>query len=290
MRSRSEVRRSPFYVALDGPTVRIGKRKAFVPDALVAPLPEPAPDSLEITDPIIVVEVLSPSTAQIDATKKLSGYFEVPSMQHYLIVDPEGRAITHHRRSAGDVLETRIVSEGTLRLDPPGIDLDIGAVFPSGAAGNLADRGSTWPTRKSLSSSAPATPLAARSRAASRARASSACVTRRDADKLAPLVERIQREGGEAHGFGSDARKEEEMVALFETIEREIGPIEVAVFNIGAQRALSDPRDDGARLLQGLGDGLLRRLPDGPRGGQGHGPARPRHDHLHRRHRQPARR
>ena len=61
-----------------------------------------------------------------------------------------------------------------------------------------------------------------------------ACVTRRDAAKLAPLVDRIRDEGGEAHGFGSDARKEEEMVALVERIERDIAPIEVAVFNIGA--------------------------------------------------------
>ena len=61
-----------------------------------------------------------------------------------------------------------------------------------------------------------------------------ACVTRRSADKLAPLVEEIQAAGGQAHGFASDARKEEEMVALVETIERDIAPIEVAVFNIGA--------------------------------------------------------
>jgi NAD(P)-dependent dehydrogenase (short-subunit alcohol dehydrogenase family) len=61
-----------------------------------------------------------------------------------------------------------------------------------------------------------------------------ACVTRRNADKLQPLVAQIQAEGGQAHAFGSDARKEEEMVALVERIEREIAPIEVAVFNIGA--------------------------------------------------------
>ncbi len=61
-----------------------------------------------------------------------------------------------------------------------------------------------------------------------------ACVTRRNADKLAPLVTRIESEGGRARAFGSDARKEEEMAALVATIEREIGPIEVAVFNIGA--------------------------------------------------------
>ena len=61
-----------------------------------------------------------------------------------------------------------------------------------------------------------------------------ACVTRRNADKLQPLVEQIQADGGRAHAFGSDARKEEEMVALVERIERDIAPIEVAVFNIGA--------------------------------------------------------
>ena len=61
-----------------------------------------------------------------------------------------------------------------------------------------------------------------------------ACVTRRQADKLAPLIERIRADGGEAHGFGSDARKEDEMRALVAHVEAEIAPIEVAVFNIGA--------------------------------------------------------
>ena len=53
-----------------------------------------------------------------------------------------------------------------------------------------------------------------------------ACVTRRSADKLQPLVDEIRADGGEAHGFASDARKEEEVAALVEGIERDIGPIE----------------------------------------------------------------
>ena len=61
-----------------------------------------------------------------------------------------------------------------------------------------------------------------------------ACVTRRQADKLAPLVERIHAEGGQARGFGSDAREEAAVTALVAEIEREVAPIEVAVFNIGA--------------------------------------------------------
>jgi NAD(P)-dependent dehydrogenase (short-subunit alcohol dehydrogenase family) len=61
-----------------------------------------------------------------------------------------------------------------------------------------------------------------------------ACVTRRSADKLQPLIDSIAADGGIAYGYGSDARKEEEVVALVERIEAERGPIEVFVFNIGA--------------------------------------------------------
>ncbi len=61
-----------------------------------------------------------------------------------------------------------------------------------------------------------------------------ACVTRRNADKLAPLVAQIEADGGVAHAFGSDARKEEDVIALFNEIETKIAPIEAAVFNIGA--------------------------------------------------------
>lgn len=61
-----------------------------------------------------------------------------------------------------------------------------------------------------------------------------ACATRRSADKLAPLIDEIRSSGGEAHGFASDARKEDEVIKLVEDIERDIAPIDVLVFNIGA--------------------------------------------------------
>ena len=61
-----------------------------------------------------------------------------------------------------------------------------------------------------------------------------ACMTRREVAKLQPLVETIEAAGGKARAFGSDARKEEEVVALVERIEAEVGAIEVMVFNIGA--------------------------------------------------------
>ena len=88
-----------------------------------------------------------------------------------------------------------------------------------------------------------------------------ACVTRRHPEKLTPLVEQIRSEGGEAYAFGSDARKEEAMVALFQEIEANIAPVEAAIFNIGANVHLQHSRRNRAHVLQDLGDGLLRCLP-----------------------------
>ena len=61
-----------------------------------------------------------------------------------------------------------------------------------------------------------------------------ACPVRRTADKLEPLVRAIEGAGGRVRPYGRDARKEEQMVALIDEIERDVGPIEVAVFNVGA--------------------------------------------------------
>lgn len=118
-----------YFAIPDGQAVQISEGRTFEPDVMVAPLPKPAPDALHIGNPIIVVEVLSPSTAQIDVTTKLRDYFLIPSIQHYLVVDPDGQTITHHKRTGGPALETRIVGSGLLQLDPPGIAFDVCAVF-----------------------------------------------------------------------------------------------------------------------------------------------------------------
>ena len=58
------------------------------------------------------------------------GYFSLPSLQHYLILDPERRVVIHHQRGRGDIIETRILSEGVVRLDPPGIEAPVAEMFP----------------------------------------------------------------------------------------------------------------------------------------------------------------
>ncbi len=60
------------------------------------------------------------------------------------------------------------------------------------------------------------------------------CVARRKEDRLAPLVARIAADGGTAHPFACDARQEAQVVEMFDRIEAEIGPIDVMLFNVGA--------------------------------------------------------
>ena len=63
-----------------------------------------------------------------------------------------------------------------------------------------------------------------------------ACITRRPRHmaELQALADSIEAEGGRARAFGVDARKEEDAVSLVDTIEAEVGPLDVCVFNIGA--------------------------------------------------------
>ncbi len=112
----------------NGMTVRISARTAFEPDALVV-CPPPPLDAIEIPNPVIVVEVLSPSTAADDHGVKLDGYFSLPSVEHYLILDPDRRVMIHHKRGQAGAIETRILREGLFRLDPPGLEADAAAFF-----------------------------------------------------------------------------------------------------------------------------------------------------------------
>ena len=107
----------------DGMAVEIDDATTYEPDVLVRcgpPLPD---DAVKVTDPVIVVEVLSPSTRARDAGAKLEDYFRLPSVRHYLIVKTENRTVIHHARDAAGNIATRIIRNGSIVLDPPGITL-----------------------------------------------------------------------------------------------------------------------------------------------------------------------
>lgn len=104
-------------------SVVVDDTTVYVPDVLVRcgmPLPD---ETVRISDPIIVVEILSRSSRGRDTGAKLADYFRLPSVHHYLIVRAEQRVIIHHARGADGSIATRIVRDGLIVLDPPGIVL-----------------------------------------------------------------------------------------------------------------------------------------------------------------------
>jgi len=109
------------HVLGDGMTVRIDDHTGYEPDALVYCGERLARGSMIVAAPVIVVEVLSPTTAHTDTSAKLIGYFKLPSIAHYLVLDPDARSVTHHARDR----RPEVLATGWLRLDPPGLDLAV---------------------------------------------------------------------------------------------------------------------------------------------------------------------
>jgi Uma2 family endonuclease len=104
----------------DGLTVEVDAQTDYEPDALVNCGPPLPLDAVAATNPVVVVEVMSPSTQAIDAGDKLADYFRLPSIRHYLLVRTRRREVVHHERLS-DRIETRIVTAGEISLDPPGL-------------------------------------------------------------------------------------------------------------------------------------------------------------------------
>ena len=113
----------PGTVYPDGMAVEINDSTVYEPDALVRCGPALPDDAIKVHDPVIIVEVLSPSTRARDTGAKLEDYFSLASLRHYLTLKTENRSITHHARDDAGRIATHIIRGGTIRLDPPGITL-----------------------------------------------------------------------------------------------------------------------------------------------------------------------
>jgi Uma2 family endonuclease len=129
----------PCVVLIDGVGVAINDRTLRIPDVLVQCGAEPDPDALVVESPLIVVEVVSPSSERDDVETKLVDYFSVTSIRHYLIVFSEKRVIVHHRRNEGGDIATRIAHDGDIVLTPPGMAVPVVALLgpPSGRGGEF---------------------------------------------------------------------------------------------------------------------------------------------------------
>ncbi len=113
----------PCEVFADGMSVLVDDLTIYEPDAQLrcgSRLPD---NAVKVLDPLIVVEVVSPSSRAVDSGAKLADYFRIPSLRHYLIVRTESRTIIRHTRDGSGTILTSILRDGVVTLDPPGITL-----------------------------------------------------------------------------------------------------------------------------------------------------------------------
>jgi Uma2 family endonuclease len=121
---------APCQAIIDGLGIAVDENTSYIPDAVVNCGTPIASDAQFAPNPIVVVEVLSSSTKGRDLSEKLIDYFRAPSIQHYLAIDIDRRLVLHYRRGDAGTIVTAFVKEGTLRLDPPGIEVSLDGVFP----------------------------------------------------------------------------------------------------------------------------------------------------------------
>ncbi len=117
------------HVVGDGMAVRIDDTTVFEPDALIYRGEPLNADTYIISNPAVVVKILSPGTKTVDTTKKLEGYFKLDSVVHYLILDPMAKTVVHHTRVSGGRISTVVANNGALELHAIGAKLLVADCF-----------------------------------------------------------------------------------------------------------------------------------------------------------------
>ena len=119
----------PCAAFADGPAIVTGSHQTREPDASVQCGGVDDLTSLALDRPLIVVEVMSPTSKQDDRRTKLAEYFSVATIRHYLVVDGEQRTVLHHRRSDDGSIETKALRDGWVEFDPPGFKVAVHDLF-----------------------------------------------------------------------------------------------------------------------------------------------------------------
>lgn len=115
----------PCEAFTDGIGVTRNNRNFRLPDVLVNCGPV-EPEATIAPNPLVVVEIVSPSSEERDVHIKLAEYFEIASIRHYLILYPGRSLVVHHSRNAGTGrIEAAFASSGSILLDPPGISVSV---------------------------------------------------------------------------------------------------------------------------------------------------------------------
>ena len=114
-----------------GPGVAVGPDgdECRIPDVVVTCAAEIDETARLVPEPVIVVEVASPSTRLADVNDKVEFYSGIASVQHYLVIEQDRRRVVYHGRGQSGGLEPRILREGEIALDPPGVRLALVALY-----------------------------------------------------------------------------------------------------------------------------------------------------------------
>ena len=119
----------PCETMVDGMQVKVDESTVFEPDVLVYCGDRASDDAIMIDMPIIVVEVLSPSTQHVDTGLKFRGYFGLASVRHYLVVFTDKPSVAHHRREDDGRIISREITARDIALDPPGITVPVQSFY-----------------------------------------------------------------------------------------------------------------------------------------------------------------
>ena len=93
--------------------VRVPAGRYRYPDVFVCPAPPAMPDDEQdvVLNPVVIVEVLSPSTEHLDRGVKLAEYRAIPSLTDYVLLSQDGPAADHYRRTAGGAADPGAADE-----------------------------------------------------------------------------------------------------------------------------------------------------------------------------------
>jgi Uma2 family endonuclease len=117
------------YDAGPGVAVGLDGDECRIPDVVVTCATAIDETARLVPEPVIVVEVASPSTRLADANDKAEFYGGIPSIRHYLVIEQDRRRALYHGRGPSGGLEPRILRGGEVALDPPGIRLTLEALY-----------------------------------------------------------------------------------------------------------------------------------------------------------------
>ena len=120
----------PCEVFSDVVRLRAGSDAYYYPDVMVVCVPTTELDVM-VSEPCVVVEVTSPSTARIDRGEKLMAYRAIPSLRAYLIVDHRRKRVEGHWRGAADAdwMRDEVVGGGRVRVPCLDAELSLDVIY-----------------------------------------------------------------------------------------------------------------------------------------------------------------